>query len=152
MDSASLRGLVMLGVAEAAGVEDIRAHPQFLGGFPGDGHLIARDHLDVYAHLAGGRDGRLGVVAGRVEQRQHAEKLPGALPVRPGHAQRAEAARRKLVDRLLDGGLHLPGVGRQLQDHLRRALGHLELVPSAPLTVASVRLCTGSKGWKWTTW
>jgi hypothetical protein len=30
------------------------------------------------------------------------------------------------VDRLLDGGLDLPGIGRQSQDHLRRALRYLE--------------------------
>jgi hypothetical protein len=28
----------------------------------------------------------------------------------------------------------------------------LKVFPSGPVTVASVRLCTGSKGWKWTTW
>ena len=128
MDSASLRRLVMLRVAEAAGIEDVRAQPQFPGGFPGDGQLIARHHLDVHAHLSGGRDGRLGLLARRIEQRQHAEKLPLAFLIRPRHAQRAEAARREFVDRLLDRGLDLRGIGRQFQDHLRRALGHLELL------------------------
>ena len=56
------------------------------------------------------------------------KKLPLAFSLGPRHAQRTEAARREFVDRLLDGGLHLPGIGRQLQDHLRRALGHLELL------------------------
>ena len=103
------------------------AQPQFRGGFPGDGQLIARHHLDVDAHLPGGRDGGLGVCPGRVEKRQHAQKLPRALAFGSRHAQRAEAACRKFVDGFLDGGLDLTGIGRQLQDHLRRALGHLEL-------------------------
>ena len=34
-----LRRLMTLRVAEAAGIENIRAHPQFLGGFLGDGQL-----------------------------------------------------------------------------------------------------------------
>ena len=62
--------------------------------------------------------------------------------------KRAEAPRGEIVDGLIDGGLDLRGVGGQRQDDLRGALGDLELVPSAPVTVASVRLCTGSKGWK----
>ena len=53
-------------------------------------------------------------------------KLPVAVALGARHAQRAKAARREFVDRLVDGGLHLPGVGRQRQDHLRRALRHLE--------------------------
>jgi hypothetical protein len=95
-----------------------------------------------------GRDGRLGIVARRIEQRQHAEKLPLPVSLGPRHAQRTKAARREFVDRLVDGGLHLRGIGRQRQDHLRRALGHLERLSVRPLTVASVRLCTGSNGWK----
>ena len=67
-----LRRLVMLRVAKAAGIEDICAQPQFPGGFPSDGHLIAGNHLDVYSHLSGGRDGRFGFFPGRVEKRQHA--------------------------------------------------------------------------------
>ena len=35
-------------------------------------------------------------------------------------------ARGEFVDRLVDGGLHLPGIRRQRQDHLRRALRDLE--------------------------
>ena len=115
-----LRGLVLLGVAKATRIEDVCAQSKFRGGFSSDGHLIASNHLDAYPHLAGGRDGRLGFFPGRVEKRQHAEKPPWALPVRASHTERAEAARRKLVDGFLDGALHLPGIGRQLQDHLRR--------------------------------
>ena len=73
-----------------------------------------------------GRDGGLGIFPRRIEQGQHAEKLPLAVALRPRHAQRTKAARREFVDRLLDGGLHLPGIGRQCQNHLRRALRHLE--------------------------
>ena len=101
--------------------------PSCLGGFPGDGQLIARNHLDVHAHLPGARDGCLGLLARRIEQGQHANKLPLAFLIGPGHAQGTEAACRKFVDRLLDGGLYLTGIGRHLQNHLRRALGHLEL-------------------------
>ena len=54
------------------------------------------------------------------------KKLPLAVALGPRHAQRTKAARREFVDRLLDGGLHLPGIGRQRQNHLRRALRHLE--------------------------
>ena len=73
-----------------------------------------------------GRDGCLGIFPWRIEQGQHADKLPLPVALGPRHAQRTEAARRKFVDRLLDGGLHLPGIGRQRQNHLRRALRHLE--------------------------
>jgi hypothetical protein len=61
------RGLMTLGIAEAAGVEDVRSHPQLLGGFPGDGDRIAGHHLDADAHLAGGCDRRLGVIPRWVE-------------------------------------------------------------------------------------
>ena len=59
------------------------------------------------AHLAGGRDRGGGVLAGRIEQRQHADQLPGIRTILPGDAQRAEAAASKVVDRLRGGGLHL---------------------------------------------
>ena len=87
MDFGHRRRLLLLRVAEAAGIEDVRAHPQFLGGFLGDGQRIAGHHLDLHAHLSRGRDGRLGVVARRIEQRQHAEKLPFAVSLGPRHAQ-----------------------------------------------------------------
>ncbi len=93
----------------------------------------------------------LACVARRIEQGQHADKLPFAVPVRPGDAQGTKAACGEFLDGLFDGGLSPAGVGRHRQDHLRRSLGHLECFPSAPLTVASVRLCTGSKGRKWST-
>ena len=97
---------------------------------------------------ARGRDGGFGIFARRIEQRQHAEKLPFTIAVGPGHTERTKAARGEVVDGLVDGVLHGRGIGRQLQDHLRRPLRHLEGLPSAALTVASVRLCTGSNGWK----
>ena len=128
----------MLRVAQAAGIENVRAQSQLSGGFLGDGQCIARNHLDLHAHLPRGRDGCLGIFPRRIEQGQHAKKLPLAFSLGPRHAQRTEAARREFVDRLLDGGLHLPGIGRQRQDHLRRALRHLELL--------SVRALDGGLG------
>ena len=101
--------------------------PSCRGSFSGDGDLIARNHLDVHAHLPGARDGCFGLLARRIEQWQHADKLPLAFLIRPGHAQGTEAARRKFVDGFLDGGLYLAGVGRHLQNDLWRSLGHEEL-------------------------
>ena len=76
-------------------------------------------------------------------------KLPVAVAVGPRHAQRAKAARREFVDRLVDGGLHLR---RRWPTSSKITCGAplvtLNCFPSAPLTVASVRLCTGSNGWK----
>ena len=117
-----LRGLMMANIPKAAGIENVLAQPQLTSGFAGDGHLIARDHLDVYAHLPRGGDGRLGIRAGWIEERKDSEKLPSPLRVRPRDAQRTETARRKFVDGFLDRRLHLGGIGRQLQDHLWRAL------------------------------
>ena len=87
MDSATCRRLLMLLVAEAAGIKNICAHPQFLGGFLGDGQRIARHHLDLHAHLSRGRDGCLGIVPWRIEQGQHTKKLPFAVSLGPRHAQ-----------------------------------------------------------------
>jgi len=50
----------------------------------------------------------------RIEQGQHTKKLPLAFSLGPRHAQRTKAARGEFVDRLVDGGLHLPGIDRQL--------------------------------------
>src|SRR5271156_3658337 len=77
--------------------------------------------------MPGACDRRFGLLARRVEQRQYAGKLPLTFLIRPGHAQGAEAAAGKLVDRLLYGGLDLTGVARHLQYDLRRSLGHEEL-------------------------
>ena len=142
------RGLLLLRVAQAAGIEDICAHVQLFGGFLGDGQCIARNHLDLHAHRQRGRDGCLGIFPWRIEQGQHADELPLPVALGPRHAQRTKAARREFVDRLLDGGLHLLGIGRQRQDHLRAPFVTLNVFPSLALTVASVRLCTGSNGWK----
>ena len=128
MASADLRCLVMLHVAQCAGINDVRAHPQLPGSFLGDGHLVARNHLDVHPHLPGARDGCFGLLARRIEQGQHASKLPLVFLIGPGHAQGTEAASRKFIDGFLDGGLYLTGVGRHLQNHLRRSLGHKELL------------------------
>ena len=128
----------MLRVAQAAGIENVCAHPQFLGGFPAMASASPVTILIFTPICSRGRDGCLGVVPRRIEQRQHAKKLPFAVALGPRHAQRAKAARREFVDRLVDGGLHLAGIGRQRQDHLRRALRHLELL--------SVRALDGGLG------
>ena len=120
------RGLLALDVAKAGGIENVAAHAERLGGLLGDGQRIARDHLDLHAHLTCRRDGCLGVLPRRVEQGQHAKKLPRALSLGPGHAQGAKTACGELVDGLVDVRLHLRGIARQLQDHLGRTLGHLE--------------------------
>ena len=67
-----------------------------------------------------------GVFARRIEQRQDAEKPPFAVAVRARDTERTKAARREVVDRLVDGGLHGRRVRRQRQDDLWRALRHLE--------------------------
>ena len=152
IDSAAAVRLLALDVAQAGGIEDVGAHPQCLGGLPGDGDLVAGDHLDRDAQLPRGGDGRLGIVARRVEQGQHAEELPGAVPVGAGHAQRPKAAGGEVVDRLVDRGLDLPALADSARITCGAPLVTLNVVPSAAVTVASVRLCTGSNGWKWTTW
>ena len=100
----------------------------------------------------GGGDGRLGVVAWRVEQGQHAEELPRAVPLGPGHAQRAEAARRELArPPVSTAAFTCPALADSSRITCGAPLVTLNVVPSAALTVASVRLRTGSNGWKWTT-
>ena len=133
MASADLRRLVMLGVAQSAGIQNVRAHPQLPGGFLSDGQLIACNHLHGHAHLPGAGDGCFGLFARRIEQGQHAHKLPLAFLIRPGDAQRTEAASGKFLHRLFHGGLHLTGIRRHLQNHLRRSLGHKELFPVSSL-------------------
>ena len=81
------RRLLLLFVTQAAGIKDVGAHPKFLGGFLGDGQSIAGHHFDLHAQVFGGRDGRLGVVARGIEQRQHAEELPFAIAFGTRHTQ-----------------------------------------------------------------
>ena len=100
--------------------------PNFLAVSWAMASCVARDHLDLHTHLPRGRDGGLGIFPRRIEQGQHTEKLPLPFSLGARHAQRTKAARSEFVDRLVDGGLNLSGVGRQLQNHLRRALSHLE--------------------------
>jgi hypothetical protein len=66
----------------------------------------------------------------------------------PGHAQRAEAASGKIIDGLLDGGFTSPALVDICRMTCGAPLATWNCFPSAPLTVASVRLCTGSNGWK----
>ena len=70
MDCAAV---LILRIAQYGGIEDVRAHAQLLGSFLGDGDLVAGNHLDFHAHLPGARNGCLGLLARRIEQRQHAE-------------------------------------------------------------------------------
>ena len=124
-----LRRLLLLRVTQCAGIQDVCAQSELFRGFPCDGNLIARNHLDVHAHLPGARDGRFGLLAGWVEQRQHADELPLALLICPGYAKGPVAASRKLIDSLLDGRLDLADVGCHLQNYLRGTFGHKELLP-----------------------
>ena len=69
-----------------------------------DQHIVARDHLDVHAHLHGLLDRLLGVEPRRVEEGQHADEPPdvfrgelgGGVGARDGHA--ADAAEAVLGD------------------------------------------------------
>jgi len=54
--------------------------------------------------------------------------------------------RGKLVDGLLDRRLHLGGIGRQLQDHLRRPFGCLERVPVRALNGRLGAIVHGAEG------
>ena len=138
MDLDLRRAFLTLCITQAAGVENVCSHAQFLGGFEGDGQRIAGHHLDLYAHLLRSRDSRLGIVARRIEQGQHALELPFAIRIGARHAQRTKAPCGEFVDRLVDGGLDLSGIGRQFQNHLRRALRDLEFL--------SIRALDGSLG------
>ena len=119
-------GFLGLSVAERVRVEDVRPHSQRLGHLAGDRQSVARDHLDLHAHLSRRRDGGLGVFARRIEQREDAEKPPFAVAIGTRDAERAKAASGKVVDGFVHGGLHRVRVRRQREDDLRRALGHLE--------------------------
>ena len=121
-----LSGFLLLRVTQAGGIEDVGAHIQFFRGFLGNRQGISRHHLDLNAHCQRGCDGCLRIFARRIEQRQHAKKLPRAVAFRPRHAQRTKTARRKFVHGLLNGRLHLRGIGRQCQNHLWRTLCYLE--------------------------
>ena len=121
-----LGALLLLHISQARGVQDIGPHVELFGGLLGNGQRIARHHLDFDAHRQRGRDGCLRVIARRIEQGQHAHKLPGALALGTRHAEGAKATRRKVVYGFIDCALDLPGIGRQLENHLRCALRHLE--------------------------
>jgi len=71
----------------------------------------------------------LACSARRIGHGQHANELPLVVLIGAGHAQRAEAACGKIVDRFVDLGLHVCDVGGHLQDDLRRSLRDLELFP-----------------------
>jgi hypothetical protein len=120
------------GRLHARGVQDIDAQAQFFRCFPGNGNLIARHHFDFDAHLDGVGDGFLGIRARRIEQGQHADKLPFALLIGSGHAQGAEAAAGKIKNGFVRRRLDFGGVARHLQNDLRRSLCDKELLPVRP--------------------
>ena len=123
------RGFLGLGITKRPAIENVRAHPQGLGGLLGDRQGVAGHHLDLHAHRGRGRDGGFGIFTRRIEQRQHAKKLPFPVAVRPRHAESTKAARGEIVDGLVDGGFHGGGIGRQRHDDLRRPFRHLERLP-----------------------
>ena len=109
------------------GDDDVLAELELAGDLPGDGFVIARDHLDVDAHRAGRRDRRGAIVARRIEQRQQPEEPPFAGFVGARHAERAISLGRVAIDRLAPIAFALLGARlAQIDDDLRRALGDLE--------------------------
>ena len=123
-----LGSLVMLDIAQAGGIDNVRTHTELLCSFLGDCQGIAGHHLDLHTHGKRRGDGGLGIFARRVEQGQHPQKPPAAVPLGPRYAYRTETALCELTHRLFNLGLYLPGFDRYLQDHLRRTLGDLELL------------------------
>ena len=87
--------------------------PSVFGGLSRDREGIAGHHLDLHAHLGCDRDGGLGIFTRRIEQRQHAKKLPLPVAIRPGHAERTKTTGGEVVDSLADVILHRRGIGRQ---------------------------------------
>ena len=79
-----------------AAVENVRAHPQGLGHLARDRQRVARHHLDLDAHLGGGRDGR--PLHPRAEDRRAAtpraiaisrRRPPARRPARENRARRS---------------------------------------------------------------
>ena len=114
------------GVPQPRCVENIRTHPEGLGGLGRNGEGVAGDHLDLNPHLQRGGDGRLGVDTGWIEEGKDAEELPVPGSLCPRDPEGPESTLGELVDRVVDACFHLVGIGRQSEDHLRRALGDLE--------------------------
>ena len=109
-------------------IEYVRAHPELLCHFPGDGLLISGHHLDLHAHLPCARYGCLGLFARRIGHRQHARKLPFSFLIRASYAQRTKATSGKIIHSFFDDGLDPILICRHLEDDLRRTLGHKELL------------------------
>ncbi len=122
-------GGLLLQVPETAGIQDLGAHAEGAGSLARDRQLIAGHHLDLDTHLQRGRDRRPGVLARGVEQRQDPEELPAPVRAGPRHAERAKAARRECIDRLLHLNLDRFRVRCHRQDDLRGALADPEQLP-----------------------
>ena len=83
-----LRRLVMLRVAEAAGIENIAAEAERSSGLASDGHSVTGHHLYVDAHGASAGDRCFGLFARWVEQGEHpAYHPPFAGFVRASHTK-----------------------------------------------------------------
>jgi hypothetical protein len=106
-----------------------------------DSHLIAGDHFYVDAHLLGTREGGLGRRPGRIEHRQAAHpRTARSCFVGFRDAQRTESADGEAVDRFVAADFATAAL-RDICRMTRGApLATSNCLPSAPLTVASVRL------------
>ena len=101
--------------------------PSFRDSFLGDGDLIARNHLDFHAHLAGVAMVALACSRGGSNK--------GNTPTNchlPSSSARATPKERKprpanSLTAFSTAGFTSASVGRHRQNHLRRPLGHLEL-------------------------
>ena len=129
------------------------AQPDLAGDLPGDGDLVAGDHLHARRpSVAAAAMVALASSRGGSNKRQHAQQLPVAVAVGPRHARASGSrARRSRSTAFVDSAAAPRRRSRHRQDHLRRALGHPERAVRPSLTVASVRLCTGSNGLEWIT-
>ena len=119
-DGQQFGGFLLLQIGVVA---DLAFDSQNLRNLPGDGEIVAGDHLDLDAQLlrAGNRLG--GVVSGRIEERQDADEVKRRLlRLFERHAQSAVAFLGKGFDLLL-GGIGGRAAVAQGQNHLRSALG-----------------------------
>ena len=91
----------MVQLVEFLCILDVGAEIELLSYLLRDRELIARQHLDIDAHVPGCVDGLSRIISRRVEQRKDAEHVPGTIPTRRCNAERAESPSGKCVYRLL---------------------------------------------------
>ena len=125
---------------------DVGAEAELCGGLACDRDVVAGDHFDGDAVLAGVCDRLLGVRARRVEQRQQPEQR--GLPILgAGDAEGAVALAGELLARCRAPVCAAAGRGRQSSSTTWGApLIAVKDCPSGPWISASVRLRTGSNG------